>query len=1584
MKAVYKFLFLFLLLNVFSVAKLHANGCTGSWFNIQYSPWCGCWQVCGNYISDCDELVSVTWNFGDGTPSVTGGSPCHPYTQPGTYTVTMTIVAYCHTFFNLFTTTCPITRQVVVTSTGPILIAGFSSDTSCLGFNTHFTNTTISPAGSNNTYTWNFGDGTTGTGANPNHTFDSCGAYDVTMIVTNSAPCCSMTGRDTITHRVYVNCNPFDESNNLGDADPYIQESGGVINTVSGACAGDTTRFSLSTNGPIANVLWTFPDSSTSTSLTPWYIYPACPPAIPYTYVHLTTNHGCTGIIDSVTGIFCPSNIALSSTTTLCSGQCSGTATVNMSGGGTPPFSMIWNDPASQTTQTATSLCAGPYNVTVTDGNGCHATPAQPVTVNDFPFPFVGTPTIQGNVRCFGWAGGSAVLNYTGGTPPYSTYWDNGATTAAVTGLIGGPHTVTGTDAHGCVFTTVINISQPPPIAATITLVNAGCNLCNGSATVNPSGGNGTYVYRWLTAPNQTTQTATNLCAGVYQVIVEDGAVSGCNDTFSVAISENGSQPVTATSTNATCSNICNGTALATPTGGCLNPPCSYSWLDSAGTPIGQNTQNASNLCSGNYRVQVTNGTGCTSFANATVIVPNPIIPSATASPNTCGGSCNGSITASGSGGNPPYAYQWYDNANNPIAGQTSAVTNNRCAGNYSVRLTDQQGCIVSATATVLSNPLVSNATATSVLCNGDCNGMISMATSGGSTPYAYVVKNAGGTTVYSGSSAIIANLCAGNYNVIVNDAGSCSLTIPVTISQPSVVNPVPSTVMPACFGNCNGTISVAVNGGTAPYTYEWRSNSTLIGTNTSVSNRCAGAYTVKVFDANNCVTPFIPVVLNQPARLSDTMLIIDPYCTGGQGSIDLTVAGGTSPYSYSWNNGAYTTQDLSGLSSGTYTVIVTDAHSCTLTDAATFTQLPPLAETITAHLYNGYHFKCAGGADGEVVARVTGGLPPYSYQWNDSLNSTVDSIYGLTAGTYTLTVTDSHGCVRVDSVALNLIPPPFFANETVQDVSCPGANDGSVTVTPSGGVLPYVFYWQHDTAHFNLQLTNVDSGRYIVNLFDANRCLIIDTVFVNEPPPILASYVVTPPNCFNGTDGSIDLTVTGGTLPIIYSWNNGAYNTEDISGLAAGPYTVSMVDARGCSHLDTALVTQPAGMLTNLAVVNVSCFQGADGAITLTVSNGALPYSYSWNNGQYITKDIQSLTAGHYVVVISDGNSCTISDSADVTQPPLITDAKQVSICANDSLFVGGAYQTTPGVYVDTVPGIVGCDTVRSTTLSFTNPVIGNRNISMCDKDSFFVGGAYQTIAGLYYDTLVASSGCDSVLATNLAVVNQYTTQFAQTICYGQRFLYHGNYYAASGTYTDTLSSSGGCDSVVTFTLNVLQDIGLYASPDKASLLVGESLTVHIYNTSAADIVSYTWSPNVGITCADTLCSSAVLGPQVDTRYTIVAVDSNGCRDTVLIPILVSGPVIFIPNVFTPNGDGANDVFEIYGNKDALRFVEVKIFNRWGEKVFESNDLNFKWDGTWKGQTLNPSVFVYTLRVLFSNSKTPEKLYKGSVTLMR
>ncbi len=1757
MKAVYKSIFLTLVLSIFCLQKVSSNGCTGSWFNVQYSPWCDCYQVCGNYISDCDQLVSVDWNFGDGT-TVSGGSPCHHYATPGTYTITMTIVAYCHNIlFNLFTTTCHITQTVTVTSIAPAFNANFVADTVCLGNSMQFTNTSVGTG--TNSYTWIFGDGTTSSAQNPIHTFDSCGTYNVTLIVDNSTPCCAVQGHDTLVQTVYINCPPNTTPNLPGTTDPYITTSSGLVNVLAGTCLGDTTYFQVNTTGPITSWLFHFPDSTTSTSANPTYVFPACPPVIPYTTVDITTNHGCTGIIDSITGIFCPSNIALTSTVTQCTGQCSGTATATFSGG-TPPYSVTWNDPGNQNAATATGLCPGNYNVTVTDGNGCPAVPAQPVAVLDFPFPLAGTTTIQGLVRCYGWNGGSALLSMSGGTPGYTYYWDNGTYGDTVVDLSGGLHNVTATDAHGCTFITSVNIAQPPPITATIAHVDAACGVCNGTATVNAAGGTGAYLYTWLTTPNQTSQTAIGLCAGLYLVIVEDGGISGCRDTFSVAINENGAQPLLpSTSTNATCSNICNGTATANLSGGCLNPPCTYQWLDSLGAVIaGQTNALANNLCPGNYTVHVTNGLGCNSFESAVINSSSAIVPTATPTLNTCGLNCNGTISTSGSGGVAPYTYMWFDSLNNVLVGQTNPTIQNLCPGNYIVQFTDQQGCIARTNAVILNNPLVVNVIATSVLCNGDCNGVVTATTSGGVAPYSYLVQNAGGATVYTGASSIIANLCAGNYTLIASDANSCSLNIPFVISQPAALNPITGTIAPSCFGNCNGSASVNVSGGTPAYVYEWRNSSgAVIGTNNNVSNLCPGNYAVKVTDANNCATTFIPVPLTQPTRVADSMVIVNPYCNNGLGSIDLTPYGGTPPYTYSWNNGLYTTQDISGLAAGTFTVLIADFNGCTKRDTSVFTIYQNIATNIVATLYNGFHVKCFGGADGEVVLDVTGGLPPYTYLWNDPANSTVDSIWGLDPGiTYTVTVTDANGCIRLDSIPLNLIPPPFSITTSSQNVLCAGDNNGSVAVVPVGGIPPYVYFWNGDTSVLNTPLTNLPPGQYIAYVFDANFCLKIDTEIITAPAPIVLSHTSTNATCFGSSDGSIDETVGGGIVPYVFSWNSGAYLTEDLNAIPAGQYALNMVDSNGCVRTDTVTITEPTALVLTLATTNVSCFGLTDGAIDLTVSGGTLNYSYLWSNTStnqdltglgagnnsvvltdganctasasatitapaqplaatlvavdvtcngaangsvnltptggtttytfvwnnlLTTEDIFNLSGGNYSVTVTDTNNCSVSVSATVFEPvgvitstivsnvscnggndgavdltvngginPLsylwsntlttqdingvaaatyyvaITDsngcvkndsavitqpnALAITLVTNNISCFGGSngsidltvsggtpnynYNWNSGAFITedlqnlntgsysvVVTDNKGCTATNATSITEPNILTGNRQITICDKDSFLTGGTYQSTPGIYVDTLTTSIGCDSILSTDLNVVNNFSSQIQQTLCYGQQFLLNGNYYSATGVYVDTLLSSGGCDSVVTLSLNILSDIGLYADPNKATLTTDDSITVFIYSSTGANLVSYNWSPTIGISCST--CSSAVVAPPVDVRYSVVAVDANGCRDTVLIPIIVQGPVIFVPNVFTPNGDNNNDFFQIFGNLKPLRFLEIQVFNRWGEKVFESNDHHFKWDGTYKGVLQNPGVYVWTLKLGFLGSAN-EELRKGSITLMR
>lgn len=827
---------------------------------------------------------------------------------------------------------------------------------------------------------------------------------------------------------------------------------------------------------------------------------------------------------------------------------------------------------------------------------------------------------------------------------------------------------------------------------------------------------------------------------------------------------------------------------------------------------------------------------------------------------------------------------------------------------------------------------MTASAVSSDVLCYGDCSGMITATVINGVTPYTFTLQDVGGNMLYSGNSFIMANLCAGNYTLTVRDAGNCNIIIPVTVNQPAILNPVASAIQPLCHGDCNGTVMVNVNGGTPPFSYEWRtSNGTLLGSNASVNNLCAGNYQVRVSDANGCITSFIPVPLQQPAPLADTIVVTDPYCNNGQGMVDLTITGGTMPYAYLWNNGA-TTQDLNNIPPGSYDVMVTDANGCMLAAATTVANLPPLTATIEATLYNGYHFKCADGSDGEVVIRVSGGVPPYTYQWDDPNNSTTDSIYGLLPGTYRVTVLDAYRCVYVDSITLNLVPPEFYLDATHTDASCAGASDGSITLIPSGGVPPYIFYWEHDTTLINVPLTAVPAGQYVVYMFDANFCLRVDTINISEPAAITVTADITHVSCYNGSDGSVDLTVSGGISPYTYSWNNGLYNTEDVSGLTAGQYVVAVTDSHDCIYHDTLVILQPTAIQTQISVRPVRCFQGSDGVVNLTVTGGSPPYTYHWNNGSYTTEDLQNVPAGQYDVLITDQNGCTASDIATVSEPPQLT---------------------------------------------------GNRLVTICTGDSFFTGGAYQTIPGIYYDTIVAVNGCDSILHTTLTTVDYFESSLDQIICYGQRYPFGGNFYNTSGTYVDSLLSQGGCDSIVTLTLTVLPDIAATASPESATLLYNDSISVTIFTSNPGSIISYNWSPASGISCAN--CQSATVVAFEDIRYTVMVIDSFGCIDTVEIPIIVKGGVIYVPNAFTPNGDGNNDIFKVYGN--GFKTFRFLIFNRWGEKIFESFDPNHGWDGTYMGKEMNPGVYVYYIDIEFASGKIPPEYYiykKGSVTLIR
>ncbi|GIV32700.1 MAG: hypothetical protein KatS3mg031_0235 [Chitinophagales bacterium] len=1538
-----------------------ANGCTGSSFTLTYAPFCGCYQLCGGYgnalfISDCDEVTRLTINWGDGSPPITFSPnstlPCHSY-PPGTWTATLVIEGKCHQddqgsifgLFGAYTRTARCTKtQTITVGAPPTFEANFRADTVCLGQPTTFTNLSLMPGTINQNFFYDFGDGHTSSGvANPTHVFDSCGAYDVKLIISAQTLCCPNTGYDTIVKRVFVNCPPEEHSNALGKTEPYIYESFSAF-SMNAVCIGDPTQFNFTPHDSITSFQYTFAGGTTSTVEDPVFTFTNCPPYINSVQLELTNTRGCTNILDTVATVYCVAINTANVTHALCPGECSGVVTVSPTGG-TAPYSLNWT-PGGYTTTTVSNLCAGTYTITTVDANGC--TGSATVTVNEPP-AWNGTMTIE-QITCHGWNTGSAILSLTGGTPqsivyPYYTdfLWSNGYTSNNNTNLYPGTYTVTVTDANGCQYTDVAVITEPPEITGTFNVVAANCGSCNGSATVIPSGGlGGGFTFSWNTSPPQTGATATGLCAGTYVVQITDQLEPACSKWLSVNVGNVGGPNVTITPTNVVCAGTCTGSATANVT--CNNPPCSFQWKDAVGNVIGSN-QNITGLCPGQYTVQVTNALGCVGFATTTIAVPNPLSVNLSSTGISCNGQCDGQVTAAVSGGTPSYTTQWYDISGTPLL-NTLTMTS-LCPGDYVFVVTDQQGCQLRDTITVQGYNLTGIATVTPIRCNGDCSGVISITANGGNAPYTFTVTDGSSNVVSSGNNRIITGLCADTYTVQITDNTGCAVTLPpVTVTQPSALSQSVSAALPSCYGFCDGSVTTVPSGGTPPYSYDWRDlNGAPLpgGSSATVNNLCPGTYQIRIFDANNCQTPFMQTVVNERDSLSHTLDVVHPYCgNNGQGSIDLEVSGGTPPYTYLWTGGA-TSEDLSGLAAGTYSVTVTDLNNCTFTDAVTLVTYPPISLSLFAYDYNGYEIRCYGNNDGWVQVTATGGNPPYTYQWNDPANSTtdilgilplIDTLGILYAGTYTVTVTDASGCTAVDSITLNQ-PPPLSVTETHLDLLCFGHTSGTITVTPSGGVAPLGVYWYDDTLETSFSRSGLAGGTYYIRVYDFNNCALEDTIVIDEPDSFYLELDITNIACGNPT-GSAEVIPHGGTPPYTYAWQHGPV-TALVTGLAAGSYIVTVTDSNFCEITDTAVITEPAPMELNITALHSPCFGKPFAGADLTVNGGTAPYNYLWSDNS-TQQNLRNVMAGSYSVTVTDNDGCTATESVNLTEPPLITASRTVEICRGSSFFVGGAVQTQAGVYADT----------------FTN----NQN-------------------------------CDSVLLTTLALLDSFVISLDTTLCYGDTFRIGNNSYASPGSFREVLTATGGCDSIVYTQLGFYPDIGLVVTPpDTTRILRGESVNINTTTSPGVTLVNYSWSPVEGLTCIN--CPNPIATPENSVMYQVTVTSSQGCIDSGYVIIAVDTLTrprtgIYVPNAFSPNNDGINDTYYvvIWG----YTYFKLTIFDRWGEKIFETRDPNVGWDGTFRGKPVNPGVYVYNVDADFEQGIEPlnwKEHKKGSLTVIR
>ncbi|OFY70837.1 MAG: hypothetical protein A3G23_11995 [Bacteroidetes bacterium RIFCSPLOWO2_12_FULL_37_12] len=1192
---------------------------------------------------------------GSASATVTGGTLAYSYswnTLPvqttsllnnliaGTYQVTVTDL-----------NSCTISSEVNLTEPAQLVTGIFSTPPTCYQMSDG--SITSNPSGGTTpySYSWN----TTPGQSTVTATNLGSGTYIVT--VTDSKGC-TVTMDASLTEPSAIYLSSSSTNSNCGQAD------GSLSVTVD--------------SGGVAPYTYIWSDGVTTANN-------AGVSAGTYT-VTITDTNGCTATASSsVSNNGGPSLAIVDSTNPDCSGGSNGSIEVSATGG-TSPYTYLWSTGGN--TNLVTGLSAGSYFVTLTDNNGCQT--IEEYIIND-GYSINISFTSQ-DPLCNGASTGSLVASPTNGTSPYSFAWSDGQTNATASGLGAGTFTVTVTDSKSCTNSMEGTLTNPAVVTVSATGTNPDCNGgANGSATASGSGGTSPYTYAWGSAPVQTTQIATGLPAGTYNVTGTDN--NGCSATTSVSLSNPAGMTLTPSTVSSTCGNA-DGSASVVVTGGVS--PYTYMWSDGNATQTTTAT-----LFASTYTVTVTDNNNCTASANANVSDAGGPTATITSTEPSCNGSSNGSATVSPSGGLSPYTYLW-------TGGQTASIATGLSAGTYNVTVTDANLCNFNTSVT-LSDPtaLSASTSGTNPNCNSSSNGSATATPSGGASPYIFQWSN-----VQVTASAV--NLGAGTYFVTVTDVMSCTASSSITLTAPSAVIVTATGTDPVCNGGSTGSATASVSGGTPGYTFLWSGSQTT----STISSLSAGTYTVTATDTKGCtasasvtisdpIAVVIPTIACGVSTISNlqwtwnnvsgaggyqvsldgmswytpssgnmglthdtaglgvsvsvtlfvralvascsptgstnitctttacpaitlSMTKTDPTCGNADGSATVSISGGTSPYSRVWNT-TETTLSITGLVSGTYSVTVTDANTCSATNNIALNDQGAPTVTLT-----GTNPDCNSGANGSATVTAAGGTTPYTYLWSNASTATI--AVGLSAGTYTCTVSDALGCNANASVILSE-PALMVLSTSVTDATC-GNSDGTATVSiVSGGTPGFTFIW--NDGQTTATATGLTSGNYNVTVTDSNGCTSSAIATVLNIGAPTASTSTTDVSCNGGADGSANVTASGGTSPYTYLWSTGA-TTAVVSNLTAGIFNVTVTDAVGCDAPASVVITEPALLQSNVTVSNASCDNSQDGNIALSTSGGTTPYSFNWSNSA--TTEINSnLGVGNYSVTITDSNGCTL-----------------------------------------------------------------------------------------------------------------------------------------------------------------------------------------------------------------------------------------------------------------------------------------------------------------------------------------------------
>ena len=1256
-----------------------------------------------------------------------------------------------------------------------------------------------------------------------------------------------------------------------------------------------------------------------------------------YYSVTVTGSNGCTAVIGDTVGFTNTLTISVNAGNSQCNNP-TGTLNAVVSGSGTGPFTYQWSH-SSNNISHFNGLPPGVYYLTVTDVNGCSAatsavigqsgqTPDADFTFTPLPcenqgvFTFTHSGTNPNNLDAINWyfptgtsstgttasypspgsgsfqiievvymgvctdtlvqnivlnplpvltgtatdvncsINGSVDITVTSGSSPWTYVWSNGATTEDLSSVSAGVYTVTTTESHGCQAVDTFVVGSTGAIVVNYTTVPSTCSNANGSIVLTVSGGVMPYMYNWS---NGSTDSAIyNLAAGSYGVSVTDS--TGCVYPLSVTISDNPAAVLSSTQTDAACGQATGSIDLSVVG----TAPYTFTWSN------GATTEDIAGITAGSYGVTVTDANGCTSVLNVAVNDQGGPVINATSVATACAQAI-GQLNATVLSGNAPYTYNW---SNGSTLQNVSGVD----SGMYYLSVTDALGCMSMDTVVVANTPgPVVTLNQLDATC-GNANGQITTVVSGGTSPYSYN-WNSG---AYNAPDLF--NVFSGTYTLVLSDANNCQVLDTITILDTNGPDSISFTVTNADCNQANGLVEATINGGASPYTFAWNNGTT----SDSLTNVTAGSYTVTATDANGCTISGNALVGDNLGPTA-TFNITSATCNVSNGAVDVATSGGVTPYNFVWSNGS-TTEDLSNVSPASYNLTVTDASGCSAVITAAVDSVTPPTSTyvVTATTCN--------QSNGTINVTTTGGTAPFSYSWNNGAYAG-QSLTNLATGSYTLTLTDANGCIDSLNALVDAVPVPTISINVI-DATCGYAN-GSAVINVNGSTGPYTFAWDdanNSTDSFAINLTG--NQTYNVTITDSNNCVITDTVFVPNIAGPTASAVTDQNVCAGSTNGSIDLTVIGGTAPFAFDWNSGSYNTEDISGLSAGTYAVVITDSNSCVAIVVQFVdTFPSPVIT-LASTNPLC-SDSNGSVIASIVSGTSPYTFAWSNGA-TDSTLTNLSAAIYQLTITDGNGCIDIDSIVLSTTPAVT-ATAISTSATCNQANGTADLTV---------------TSGSTPYTF----------------SWSNGATDEDISGLLptsYNALVTdSAGCTANVAVTVANANGPNATFTSTdascntsngtvdvsvtggiapytFTWSNGATDEDVSSLTSGTYNATISDSTGCQTTISIIINnVAGPSANYTITNATCGFANGAADVSV--TGGATPYAYTWS-------------NASTNEDIDSvlagTYAVTISDANNCETSLSFPIANVGGATFSLNPSDATCGNANGAVALNAGNGTLPY---------------------------------------------------------------